>query len=100
MSEFPYVARVITTCKYTSPSGGFYDMHIFFPNSGLIGDSPIEFHGVGVRKVKRVELIDPRSVSILLNVRKNAPVTRATVATLTARARYQKVHRLPLRCPR
>jgi phospholipid/cholesterol/gamma-HCH transport system substrate-binding protein len=52
---------------------------------GLIADAPVEFHGVEVGKVKRVELIDPHSVSILLSVRKDAPVTRATVATITAR---------------
>jgi len=55
------------------------------PVSGLIADSPVEFHGVEVGKVRRVRLIDPRSVSILLNVSRNAPVTRATVATITAR---------------
>jgi phospholipid/cholesterol/gamma-HCH transport system substrate-binding protein len=55
------------------------------PVSGLITDSPVEFHGVEVGKVRRVQLVDPRSVSVLLNVRRDAPVTRATVATITAR---------------
>ena len=55
------------------------------PVSGLIADSPVEFHGVEVGKVQRVQLVDPRSVSILLNVRREAPITRATVATITAR---------------
>jgi phospholipid/cholesterol/gamma-HCH transport system substrate-binding protein len=55
------------------------------PVSGLIADSPVEFHGVEVGKVRRVRLVDPRSVSILLNVSQDAPVTRATVATITAR---------------
>jgi phospholipid/cholesterol/gamma-HCH transport system substrate-binding protein len=55
------------------------------PVSGLITDSPVEFHGVEVGKVRRVRLVDPRSVSVLLNVRRDAPVTRATVATITAR---------------
>ena len=53
--------------------------------SGLIADSPVEFHGVEVGKVRRVQLVDPRSVSILLSVRRDAPVSRATVATITAR---------------
>src|SRR5215472_7982374 len=53
--------------------------------SGLIGDSPVEFHGVEVGKVRRVRLVGPHSVSILLNVRRDAPVSRATVATITAR---------------
>jgi phospholipid/cholesterol/gamma-HCH transport system substrate-binding protein len=55
------------------------------PVSGLIVDAPVEFHGVEVGKVKRVELTDPHSVSILLSVDKNAPVSTATVATITAR---------------
>jgi phospholipid/cholesterol/gamma-HCH transport system substrate-binding protein len=53
--------------------------------SGLITDSPVEFHGVEVGKVTRIELTDPRSVRILLSIRKEAPVTTATVATITAR---------------
>jgi len=53
--------------------------------SGLIADAPVEFHGVEVGKVKSVELQDPRSVSIILNVRRTAPVTQATVATVTSR---------------
>src|SRR5258706_1408271 len=53
--------------------------------SGLIVDAPVEFHGVEVGKVKRVELRDSRSVSILLSVRREAPVTSATVATITGR---------------
>jgi phospholipid/cholesterol/gamma-HCH transport system substrate-binding protein len=55
------------------------------PVSGLIPDSPVEFHGVEVGKVKRVELTGPRSISILLEVDRRAPVTTATVATITAR---------------
>lgn len=53
--------------------------------SGLLIDAPVEFHGVEVGKVKRVELLDARTVSILLSVDKKAPVTTATVATITAR---------------
>jgi phospholipid/cholesterol/gamma-HCH transport system substrate-binding protein len=55
------------------------------PVSGLIADSPVEFHGVEIGKVQEVRLVGPRSVSVLLSLRRNAPVTRATVATITAR---------------
>jgi len=55
------------------------------PVSGLIADAPVEFHGVDVGKVKSVELIDPHSVRILLSVDDGAPVTKATVATITTR---------------
>ena len=53
--------------------------------SGLIADAPVEFHGVEVGKVERVELIDPHRVGIVLSVKRQAPVTMATVATITAR---------------
>jgi len=62
-----------------------YQIRTHDPVSGLIADAPVEFHGVEVGTVTRVELADPHSVSILLSVRKDAPVTRATVATVTAR---------------
>src|SRR5438132_794714 len=53
--------------------------------SGLMVDAPVEFHGGDVGKVKRVELVDPRSIRVLLAIRDDAPVSRATVATITAR---------------
>ena len=62
-----------------------YQMRTQDSVSGLIVDAPVEFHGVEVGRVKRVELTDPRAVSILLSVKKDAPVTSATVATITAR---------------
>ena len=55
------------------------------PVSGLIVGAPVEFHGVDVGKVTQVELTGPRSIRILLDVEKDAPVTRATAATITAR---------------
>jgi phospholipid/cholesterol/gamma-HCH transport system substrate-binding protein len=53
--------------------------------SGLIADSPVEFHGVEVGRVKKVALVDPHTVKIELSVKRDAPVTRATVATIIAR---------------
>jgi phospholipid/cholesterol/gamma-HCH transport system substrate-binding protein len=62
-----------------------FQIHTQDPVSGLIADAPVEFHGVDVGKVKRVELTDARSINILLSISKEAPVTTATVATITAR---------------
>jgi phospholipid/cholesterol/gamma-HCH transport system substrate-binding protein len=62
-----------------------YEIRTPDPVSGLIADAPVEFHGVEVGKVRRVELADPRSVRIVLDIRRDAPVTGATVATITAR---------------
>ena len=53
--------------------------------SGLIADSPVELHGVEIGKVTRIELIDPQTVNILLSIAKNAPISKSTVATITAR---------------
>jgi len=53
--------------------------------SGLIADAPVEFHGVEVGKVKSVRLVDPHSVGIVLSIEKTAPVTSASVATITSR---------------
>ena len=53
--------------------------------SGLIAGAPVEFHGVDVGRVTKVELTGPRSVRILLEVEKDAPINSATVATITAR---------------
>jgi phospholipid/cholesterol/gamma-HCH transport system substrate-binding protein len=55
------------------------------PVSGLIADSPVELHGVEIGKVTRIQLIDPRTVGIQISVAKTAPITKATVATITAR---------------
>jgi phospholipid/cholesterol/gamma-HCH transport system substrate-binding protein len=58
--------------------------------SGLLPDAPVEFHGVDVGKVASVELTGPGSVSVLLHIRKDAPVTTATVATITSRGLASK----------
>src|SRR3954468_10465932 len=53
--------------------------------SGLLPGAPVEFHGVEVGRVRDVRLLDPRTVQVLLQVRHDAPVTTATVATITGR---------------
>ncbi|MBY6212327.1 MCE family protein [Microbulbifer agarilyticus] len=55
------------------------------PVSGVIVGAPVEFHGVDVGHVTNVELTGPKSVRILLEVSNDAPITKATVATITAR---------------
>lgn len=53
--------------------------------SGLTVDAPVEFHGVEVGKVASIELAGPAAVRVLLRVRRDAPVSAATVATITSR---------------
>lgn len=67
-----------------------YEIWTHDPVSGLMADAPVEFHGVDVGKVARVELTSPTSVRVLLHVRKDAPVTAATVATITSRGLASK----------
>lgn len=62
-----------------------YRIETHDPVSGLIADSPVELYGVEVGKVTQIELTDPRTVGILLSIAKDAPVSKATVATITAR---------------
>jgi phospholipid/cholesterol/gamma-HCH transport system substrate-binding protein len=62
-----------------------YEIYSDDPVSGLAIDAPVEFHGVDVGKVKAIRLVSPRSVSVVLSIDKNAPVTSASVATITSR---------------
>lgn len=72
---------------YYETSGRFKTFQILTEDSvsGRIAGAPVEFHGVDVGRVTEVELTGPSSVRILLDVEKDAPVSRATVATITAR---------------
>jgi phospholipid/cholesterol/gamma-HCH transport system substrate-binding protein len=63
----------------------FYEIRTRDSVSGLIPDAPVEFHGVEVGKVSRVELTGPDSVRVVLQVRADTPVSTATVATITSR---------------
>jgi len=71
---------LFSSSRYTT-----YQILTHDPVSGLIADAPIEYHGVDVGKVKSVELIDSRSIRVLLSIKNGAPVTAATVATITSR---------------
>lgn len=62
-----------------------YQIDTHDPVSGLSIDAPIEFHGVEVGKVKTIRLISPHLVNIVLSIDKSAPVTTASVATITSR---------------
>jgi len=62
-----------------------YEIQSRDPVSGLLPGAPVEFHGVEVGRVQAVQLLQPRLVSVLLEVRRDVPVTSATVATITGR---------------
>lgn len=72
--------RLLTSGQYE-----IYQIRTHDSVSGLLADAPVEFHGVEVGRVRDVSLTDPHTVSILLNVKKDAPITVATTATITSR---------------
>ena len=55
--------------------------------SGLNIDSPVEYNGVDVGAVKKIQLNNknPQLVELLLNIKSNTPITHGTVATLNIR---------------
>lgn len=63
----------------------FYELRTRDSVSGLIRGAPVEFHGVEVGKVDRVELVDAHNVRIVVEVDGHVPLTTATVATITGR---------------
>jgi phospholipid/cholesterol/gamma-HCH transport system substrate-binding protein len=81
------ISTVVGTIWYLHSLSGYatYQIYTEDPVSGLSIDAPIEFHGVDVGKVKNIRLVSPRSVSIVLSIDKSAPVTSASVATITSR---------------
>src|SRR5476649_946757 len=62
-----------------------YQIHTQDPVSGLIADAPVEFHGVDVGKVESIDIVNSHLVSIILSIKNTAPITSATVATITSR---------------
>lgn len=62
-----------------------YEIRTHDAVSGLLPGAPVEFHGVEVGKVRAVDLLQPRLVRVLVQVRRDVPVTTATVATITGR---------------
>jgi phospholipid/cholesterol/gamma-HCH transport system substrate-binding protein len=67
-----------------------YQIRTTDPVSGLMVDAPVEFHGVDVGRVAQIELSGPKAVNVLLRIRKDAPVSTATVATVTSRGLASK----------
>jgi phospholipid/cholesterol/gamma-HCH transport system substrate-binding protein len=81
------ISTVAGAIWYVHSESGYatYKIYTEDPVSGLTVDAPIEFHGVEVGKVKTIRLVGPRSVSLVLSIDKTAPVTSASVATITSR---------------
>lgn len=65
----------------------FYMVYMQESVSGLNIDSPVEFNGVAVGSVKRVDIdkSNPQIVQLLLDVKSTTPITQGTIATLQTR---------------
>lgn len=65
----------------------FYLIYMQESVSGLTMDSPVEFNGVNVGTVTKIQINhkNPQLVELLLKINSNTPVTQGTVATLTTR---------------
>ena len=75
-------------------SSGFsfaqYNRYVIYMQESVAGlsiDSPVEYNGVNIGSVKNISLNrkDPHQVSVLINIKNEAPITYATVATLNTR---------------
>lgn len=55
--------------------------------SGMNKDAPVEYNGVNVGTVKNISLNqkNPHIIELLINIKRDTPITRGTVATLTTR---------------
>jgi phospholipid/cholesterol/gamma-HCH transport system substrate-binding protein len=84
---FILISTVAGTIWYFLSANQYATYQIYTQDSvsGLIVDAPIEFHGVGVGRVKSIKLVNPHSVNVVLSMEKTAPVTSASVATITSR---------------
>jgi phospholipid/cholesterol/gamma-HCH transport system substrate-binding protein len=63
----------------------FYELRTHESVSGLIRGAPVEFHGVEVGKVEEVQLVDSRTVRVVLELDGHVPLTTSTVATISGR---------------
>lgn len=79
------VASAAALAWYFGRGEATYELRTQDAVSGLIEGSPVEFHGVEVGHVREVRLLDARTVQVLLRVRRDAPVTTSTVATISGR---------------
>lgn len=81
------VATIAGALWYLFSASRYATYHVYTrdPVSGLMADAPVEFHGIEVGKVQSIRLVNAQTVDILVSIDKTAPVTAATVATITSR---------------
>ncbi|TFZ05490.1 MCE family protein [Ramlibacter henchirensis] len=70
---------------WSSARASTYEIRTGDAVSGLIRGAPVEFHGVEVGHVSRIDLLGPASVRIRIEVDPKTPVSSSTVATVDTR---------------
>jgi phospholipid/cholesterol/gamma-HCH transport system substrate-binding protein len=81
-------AAAIAALAWSRWSAGRYTTYTIETHdavTGLLVDAPVEFRGVEVGNVSQITLRGPLTVRVLLRIRKDAPVSARTVATITSR---------------
>src|SRR5690554_4942849 len=72
---------------FSSIQNTSYEIYMKESVAGLNVDSVVEFNGVNVGTVKKIEIdpIDPRLVYVLLSIKSTTPVSQGTKATLNTK---------------
>lgn len=81
------LAIIWLTSGFSLESYRYYLSYMPESVNGLNLDAPVEFNGVNVGSVKRVEISshNPQLVKLLLKIKSSTPITEGTVATLASR---------------
>ncbi len=72
---------------FSSGNNAYYEIYMRESVAGLNVDSVVEFNGVNVGTVKKVEIDpkNPRLVYVLLSIKKSTPISQGTKATLNTK---------------
>lgn len=81
------LAVIWISAGFSLNSYKIYKVYMDEPVSGVSLDSPVEFNGVDVGRVKKIKLNrdNPQYILLMLKLKSNTPVTRGTVARLSLR---------------
>lgn len=72
---------------FSGATNTYYEIYMKESVAGLSVDSVVEFNGVNVGAVRKIEIDshDPRLVYVLLSVKNNTPISQGTKATLNTK---------------
>src|SRR5690349_4086128 len=87
LTTFIVLGVIWLSSGFSLGQNAYYEIYMKESVAGLNVDSVVEFNGVNVGSVKKIEIDskDPRLVYVLLNINKTTPVTQGTKATLNTK---------------